>query len=278
MNFRLISLKSLIFNFLLLWIVFVSAQETYSLVSWNIRDFGRTKTQEDIEFIAAQIHDYDIIAIQEVVAGYGGAQAVARLADQLDRMGSRWDYALSQPTTGSSHERERYVFLWKAHRAKLVGNAELLTSHEDKIVREPFMIRLQLKRGPLITLVNFHALPKSKQPEREIKYFKYLPLMYPLESLIFLGDFNLPDKHTVFNPLKKMGYRPIFENQKTSLKQERDRLGNVLASPLDNIFYPSKEFELIYGGIINFTEQLWDFSKARHISDHVPIVGKFLVK
>jgi hypothetical protein len=33
--------------------------------------------------------DY-IIAIQEVVAGYGGAQAVAKLADELNRKGSKW--------------------------------------------------------------------------------------------------------------------------------------------------------------------------------------------
>jgi hypothetical protein len=30
------------------------------------------------------VRDYDIIAIQEVVAGYGGAQAVAKLADELN--------------------------------------------------------------------------------------------------------------------------------------------------------------------------------------------------
>jgi hypothetical protein len=36
-------------------------------------------------FIAKYIKDYDIIAIQRVVAGYGGAQAVARLTNELNR-------------------------------------------------------------------------------------------------------------------------------------------------------------------------------------------------
>jgi hypothetical protein len=44
------------------------------------------------------VRDYDIIAIQEVVAGYGGAQAVAKLADELNRKGSKWNYIISDPT------------------------------------------------------------------------------------------------------------------------------------------------------------------------------------
>src|SRR5690554_4182570 len=51
--------------------------QSLSLVSWNIRHLGRTKTDEDIHEIAKILRDFDIVAIQEVVAkDPAGAQAV----------------------------------------------------------------------------------------------------------------------------------------------------------------------------------------------------------
>ncbi|MFT6841820.1 MAG: deoxyribonuclease-1-like protein, partial [Psychroserpens sp.] len=62
-------------------LVFISctvfSQEQISLISWNIRDFGKTKSSDELDRMAEIVRDADIVAIQEVVAGYGGAQAVA---------------------------------------------------------------------------------------------------------------------------------------------------------------------------------------------------------
>jgi hypothetical protein len=44
-------------------------------LSWNIENLGKSKSDQQIAFIATTIQDFDLIAIQEVVAGYGGAQA-----------------------------------------------------------------------------------------------------------------------------------------------------------------------------------------------------------
>jgi hypothetical protein len=66
------------------------------LISWNIANFGQSKSDKTIHYIANYL-DYDIIAVQEVVAGYGGVQAVARLSDELNRTGSKWDYIISDP-------------------------------------------------------------------------------------------------------------------------------------------------------------------------------------
>ena len=54
------------------------------LLSWNLENFGKSKSDQEIAFIANTIKDYDIITIQEVVAGNGGAQAVVKLADELN--------------------------------------------------------------------------------------------------------------------------------------------------------------------------------------------------
>ena len=71
------------------------------LLSWNIENIGQSKSNVEISFVANTVKDFDIIAIQEVVAGDGGAQAVARLADELNRKGAKWDYTISDPTSSS---------------------------------------------------------------------------------------------------------------------------------------------------------------------------------
>ena len=71
--------------------------------------------------MAKILKDFDVAAIQEVVAGHGGAQAVAQLADELNRTGSQWDYVISSPTSSSAYKTERYAFLWKTAVVKKIG-------------------------------------------------------------------------------------------------------------------------------------------------------------
>src|SRR5690606_31764040 len=94
--------------------------------SWNLQNFGKTRTEAEINFIATTLKDFDIIALQEVVAGYGGAQAVARLAAELNRKGEKWEYIVSNPTMSSSPQAsERYAYLWKSSKVKLLGRGWL---------------------------------------------------------------------------------------------------------------------------------------------------------
>ncbi len=69
-----------------------------TVVSWNIANLGKSKDDDEIAFMADMVDEGDIVVIQEVVAGNGGAQAVARLADALNRRGAKWDYVVSNPT------------------------------------------------------------------------------------------------------------------------------------------------------------------------------------
>ena len=80
-------LNETFFSFLFVLIHFFVFSQT-KLLSWNFENFGKSKSEETINYIANSLREYDIIAIQEVVAGYGGAQAVARLADELNRKGA----------------------------------------------------------------------------------------------------------------------------------------------------------------------------------------------
>lgn len=245
------------------------------ICSWNLMDFGKSKSDSEIEFIANTVKGYDIILIQEVVAkDHGGAQAVGRLQDVLNRKGTKWEYSVSDPTSGeSSYKRERYAFLWKPSKVTLVGKPWLEKKYHEEIDREPYYASFKIYQKEF-TLSNFHAITKSMQPETEVKYFKYLPGEYPNLNLIFCGDFNLPENHTVFNPLKSLGYKPALIDQKTSLRQDC-KSDDCLASEFDNFFYNSKKITNKSAGIIYFYKSFPTLKEARAISDHVPIYFEF---
>jgi endonuclease/exonuclease/phosphatase family metal-dependent hydrolase len=260
-----------IFSFLLL--VTSSLFSQPQLLSWNLENFGSSKSSSEISFIANTLRDFDIVAVQEVVAGDGGAQAVARLADELNRKGAKWDYTISDPTSSSAYKTERYAFLWKTARVKKIGKAWLEIKYHLEIDREPYFCTFQYENKQF-TVATFHAITKKMQPETEIKYFKFLPEEYLNLNLIFVGDFNCPQSHSVFNPLKKMGYKPIFENQKTSLKQ-KCKNDTCLASEFDNMFYNVSKFTRLNSGVLPFYKSFNSLKEARMISDHIPIWFEF---
>lgn len=250
-----------------------SYSQNLTIVSWNIENIGKSKSDSTIVVIANTIRSADIACIMEVVAGPGGAQAIARLAEALNQTGAQWDYRISDPTISSSYKTERYAFVWKKHRVKLVGKTWLEQQYSELIDREPYYATFNFA-GKEFTLAAFHAITKSKQPETEIKYFKFLPAQYPNLNLIFCGDFNCPQTHTVFNPLKKMGYAPVLTNQKTSLRQQCIN-DDCLASEFDNIFYDTSKVKLLNAGIWKFYESMESLQDARRVSDHVPVFMKF---
>lgn len=261
-----------ILSFVFLFFSVLTFSQT-KLLSWNLENLGKSKSESELNFIANTVLEYDIIAIQEVVAGYGGSQAIAKLVMILNEKGTKWDYCISEPTSSSSYKRERYAFVWKTSKTKLKGNAWLEKQYHLEIDREPYFATFEINKKT-ITLVNFHAITKSKQPETEIKYFKFLPFEYPALNLVFIGDFNCPQSHTVFNPLKKMGYAPILQNQKTTLKQKCIN-NNCLASEFDNMFYKTNSLKYSNSGIISFYKNFNSLKEARRISDHIPIWFEF---
>ncbi|WP_426484073.1 endonuclease/exonuclease/phosphatase family protein [Flavobacterium sp. 2] len=261
-----------ILSIVLSFFTFLSFSQT-KILSWNLENYGKSKSESEINFIANVVLDYDIIAIQEVVAGYGGAQAIAKLTSVLNEKGSKWAYAISDPTTSSSYKAERYAFIWKTSKAKLKGKPWLEKKYTLEIDREPYYATFEIGKKT-ITLSNFHAITKNKNPETEIKYFKFIPNSYPDLNLIFMGDFNCPQSHTVFFPLKKMGYTSALINQKTTLKQKCKNT-ECLASEFDNIFYKTSNLNYINSGIIPFYKKFNSMTEARKISDHLPIWLEF---
>ncbi len=246
--------------------------------SWNLQNFGDKKPDSVLAVIAYTVRDLDVVALQEILTSKGGARAVARLVAKLNEGAAQWDYVISDPTRSvNQQEQERYAFIWKKARVQRKGAYTLALPYQDSISREPFLCTFRAE-GLEFTLVNFHALPKKKQPETEIRYLRYFPALYAGKQLIFLGDFNCPQSHTVFNPLKAAGYRPALKGVRTTLRQDC-KADECMASEYDNIFYPESRFRLQERGVLPFyTHYNGDMKAARRLSDHAPVYVELTAK
>lgn len=264
--------KLLLISIILLYSNLYSQVDAIQLVSWNIRDFGKTKSSEELNEIAEIVRDVDIVAIQEVVAGYGGAQAVAKLTDILNRKGSKWDYVISNPTNSSKYVTERYAFIWKTKYIKIKNRGRLVSELDSLIDREPLALDFYLNEKKF-TILNFHSRPFNKDPESEIKALTKYVTTKLSSPVILAGDFNVDEKKEVFNTLKSKGFNAAISGQKTTLKKVCTQ-NNYLNHPIDNIFY-SHKIEKLEGKVLDFVRFCDNLEKARQLSDHLPVYLRF---
>lgn len=227
--------------------------------------------------MAEILRGYDVIAIQEVVAkDPGGAKAVARLADALDRTGADYDYVYSNATQSSSpHTRERYAYIWRTSTVKMVGRPRLLSAFAKTIEREPYFATFSWE-GKEFDVVNLHARPHDQQPEQELAALRNLPDEYSDKPLFLVGDFNLVSKHTVFNPWLRRGYQLAAINQKTTLRKKLQKGQDPYSREKDNILVPAHQVQLLEGGTLDVLAFLRnDIDAANALSDHVPVYVVF---
>jgi hypothetical protein len=245
------------------------------VITWNIANFGASKSDAEIQFVASIVKSHEVLAIQEVSTGPAGAQAVARLDDELDRTGAKWDYVVSDATTGDGSER--YAVLWKTSNVTKVGTPLLCNDLASTVNREPFLVRLAEGKDTFLLAV-FHAVPKSKNPNGENVQLSRVDSLYEKDHVLLMGDFNASSRTAGFNWLKRRNMSGILVNQKTSLKQKPDENGNTLANEYDNIFYELDETKCVEYGIHNFASAFATLADARKVSDHIPVWGTFKVK
>lgn len=244
-----------------------SSASNIKCLSWNLFNFSTSKTDFQIRRAADITKDYDLLAIQEISTSPEGAKAVAKLLDELNRRGEKWDYTLSPPTTGDG--KERYAYLWKTRKLTLASPAFLSKSLANTINREPYLARFKTGNTTLLA-VNFHAVTASKQPENEVLQLINIHKDFKNDNIIFMGDFNLSQKDAAFEELKKEQFTPVLINQKTSLKQTHNN-GNYFSNEFDNIFIENPILKLKNKGIIDFPPYFRNYKEARDLSDHVPV-------
>ena len=254
---------------LLLSIKGLSQDTTYlSVCSWNIQNFGKSKSESELLYIAQKVKSFDIVAIQEVSTSDWGAKTIALLDDYLDRTGSSWDYIISDPTFGDGSER--YAFLYKKHRVKLKSH-HLVQELQIEIAREPFLATFIFHNSEY-TFYNLHLVPTAKNPKLEVQKLGEFFQKYN-SRIIILGDFNLGSQDPSFLKLKTK-FTETFIKEKTSLKMKPVD-GEFLNLPYDN-FFLSRIVQSKNAEVILFYKDFKTLEEARKISDHCPI--KILIK
>ena len=237
-----------------------------NIVSWNIQNLGKSKSDDELSYISTKIKFYDIVAIQEVSTSEFGSQAVAKLDDYLDRTGSDWDYIISNSTSGDGSER--YAFLFKKNRVKLKEKAQLEASLSEVMNREPFRAIFIFKNIEYY-FFNLHLVPTDKHPQIEVNKLGVLTTLYTGKRIILLGDFNLSQSDKCFDYFKSKGFVASLINKKTSLKM-KPVSGKILNMEYDN-FFISSQIKFKNSSVIYFFEDFKDLQSARKISDHCPI-------
>lgn len=262
--------KKSFFFFLLFMQNFLFA-ESLSIVSWNIQHLGRTKDASEINVIAKIVKNFDIVVIQEVVAiDPAGAQKVAELADNLNRMGAKWDFRVSDPTDSPGNRKERYAYLWKTSKVKLLGRPWLDKTCEPIMYREPYLARFQANGKPIL-VVNYHARSYKDTPQREIPCLYDLQNTFPDDCILIAGDWNAYTTDKVFEPLWDQGFVANIKSQKTTLRRECSSSGEYFSRPIDFILYEKNEFIVESTGVIDLVQDCNFLAKVRRLSDHLPV-------
>lgn len=265
--------STLLTLFLSLWYLLLTAQNNVSILSWNIANLGKTKDASEIKVITKILNNFDVIAIQEVVAkDPAGAKKVAEIVDNLNRMGNRWDYRVSSPTKSPSpYISERYAFIWKASMIELRTAPYLDNRLAEGIDREPYVAQFALKKTKeSFFLVNTHIRPYNQQPELEIEYLKTYPIHLSTNRVVLVGDYNVNENHPVWQGLYQQGFEAALRNQPTTLKR-KCKGDNYLNHPIDNIYYHPMALPCIDKGVIDHVIECDNLTLARGVSDHLPI-------
>lgn len=245
-------------------------EDSLVFVSHNAYNFGKSKSPEEIAFVAKLFRGTDIVALQEVSTTDSGAQVVARLSDALNRTGAKWDYAVSS-STHESPDKEKFAFLWKTSRVKVVPQGiVLLDMFKDELVREPAKINFRVDNKYELVAINFHLAPTEKNPKAEVAALSKNQQAFSGNNVILAGDFNL--SHRDLNPYFEdvLGFRHRIEG-KTSLKQKNDKKGSHLSKEYDNIYTRGK-ISVCKSAILDFVPKFPDLKEARKISDHLPVL------
>jgi deoxyribonuclease-1-like protein len=258
----------------------ISNNKSIKLLSWNIRDLGKSKDDQEILQIAKIINPFDLIAIQEVVAkDPAGAQAVAKIVAELNRMGSAWDYSISDPTNSPSvFMSERYAFIWKKSKLKLLEKPFLDEKLKDTIYREPYIGKFKLKKDlNNFYVINYHSRKYNDNPEEEIIFFDKYPKRLKSNNILIAGDFNLNEKHSVWNSLYELGFKSAIQDSPTTLKT-KCKNGIYLNHSIDNIYFDNKNISTINSGRVDFVMHCDNLEQARFLSDHLPVFLEFNIK
>lgn len=250
-------------------------------IQLNGGNFGQSKSDETLAFMAQTLRAADFIVIEEVSTHDVGPLAALQLAHKL---GPSWACVVSHQTTGAG--TERFAVLYNTNRLSAVKDEmRLIQAYEDTIDREPGIVTfIERRSGKRFDVVAFHLQPdeggkkkksgrQPKDPRTEIAAIAANPGPLIAGPMIMVGDFNL--SHEELDPVfeRVLGMRH-YVDVKTTLKTKHDGKGNYLQKPFDNVY--ARQITVYQVAVLDLVQRLaGDLEAARFVSDHLPVAFWF---
>jgi endonuclease/exonuclease/phosphatase family metal-dependent hydrolase len=191
---------------------------TLLLATWNIREFGGTKSggreKEPLFYIAEIMSHFDMVAVQEV------RDDLDALDELMYILGSWWKYLVSDVTLGAQGNRERHAYIYDTRKISFGGLAGELVPPMQKeggflksdfaFARTPYIagFRAGWFKFTLCTQHFYYGESKADDPQRLREAEIVVQLLEDrmkakdawAYNTILLGDFNIfstKDKNAV---------------------------------------------------------------------------------
>ncbi|KAL8164465.1 UNVERIFIED_CONTAM: hypothetical protein K2H54_051674 [Gekko kuhli] len=178
----------------LLW----AAGAPFRICAFNTQRFAQGKAEKaDVMDVFVKILSRcDITVLQEVMdAKEKAVPALVAALNSFDSSGPH-NY-LTSPLLGRGNYQERYVFIYRTHKTRLLDSYTYEDNHPDRpdvFAREPFIVRFTVpsKALPDVVLIPQHTMPSKAEAEIDALYDVFLNVKsrWNTEDMIFLGDFN----------------------------------------------------------------------------------------
>ena len=268
--------------------------ESLNIATWNIRDFGKkSRTDDAILFIAQILFQFDLIAIVEV------RDDLTDLKRVLDRLGSDWEFIISDWQDDWGGNWERTAFIYDKRMVSLTGLASEAQPKRNKVGteyvsdtswwRSPYLASFQAGDFDFILMAMHARWGTTDGRMKELKQFgKWIKERWIDDKdnvfdddLIVVGDFNIPKIGDKF-------YKALTTDSKLKMPQSLAGIKDTAASPgnkrYDQILHRSREdFPISFsdrGGVIDFARdnlmrELLPNTPANRrtweLSDHFPL-------
>uniref|UniRef100_K3WUS6 Endonuclease/exonuclease/phosphatase family domain-containing protein 1 n=1 Tax=Globisporangium ultimum (strain ATCC 200006 / CBS 805.95 / DAOM BR144) TaxID=431595 RepID=K3WUS6_GLOUD len=168
--------------------------EAILVASWNIRNISRQKDTFSLTRIAEIIHEFDLVALQEV--------RDTVVLKKLKTMLPGWDYVVSAAvgamTSKMTTRTEHFAFLYRRAMFRVTDKCSLFVDEDNVFVRSPFLAHFVVVKPSGVpqvelTLVNVHVSCGEKHDrQRELLEIQQLADdIHAQRSVVVLGDFNL---------------------------------------------------------------------------------------
>lgn len=259
---------------------------------WNENPFSPKRNYRSLALIAEVIHQFDVIAIQEVKTDTSGLRSLLS-----DFLGSNWGVIISDVSAGRKGNAERMAYIYDKRRVSPSGLAgEIVLPPTDtgdpaeQFDRTPYIVGFQSlnEQFALLTAhIRYGKIPEDRINEL-IAIARYTAdelrartkVRIEESNLIVLGDFNIDDRkgNPLFQAFTSTGLvvPPELLNLKTTF--------GTKPKYYDQIAWFMGDLDMVYNnnaGVIDFSgavyQELSRKQMSYRVSDHFPLWIEFIV-